>query len=125
MTTDRKMIKMTDKEDVRSINENEILQILIDAELELSPKEKRYWECIRIHPQKWAEQEFGGGRGGFWAVGIFGQNVLWYNELEDGFILSKYNAYGTINTYNSAEQKLSFLIKQVIRSLEGELTYSN
>ena len=118
------MTQMVEKKEIPAVTEHDMFQIILDAELQLSSKGKRYWERIRIHPQKWIEKKFGKGCGGFWVVGILGNNIIWYNELEDGFIISEYESFGTISTYNSAEQKLSFLIEQIIRKFEGEFQYS-
>ncbi|MEO1675926.1 MAG: hypothetical protein AAFR72_10960, partial [Pseudomonadota bacterium] len=50
---------------------------------------------------------------GFWVVGIIGQTVLWYNDIEEGFNHSKYSNFGTIDDYwcdqNNFEYALKFL----------------
>ncbi len=37
--------------------------------------------------------------GGFWAVGLIGRNVIWYNDIEGGFNISSFTTFGSIGAY--------------------------
>ena len=43
-----------------------------------------------IPPEKWEQSPWGIQGGGFWAVAVKGDLVLWYNDIEDGFNVSRY-----------------------------------
>jgi hypothetical protein len=57
------------------------------------------WERIRIRPEKWQCSPWGDLGEGFWAVAINDGNVLWYNDIEDGFNWSRYSKRGVIDDY--------------------------
>ena|ERR1700682_3499399 len=57
------------------------------------------WNAIRINPEKWQQHPYGDLGGGFWAMGVIGRSVIWYNDREDGFNRSVYSAYGVIDDY--------------------------
>lgn len=59
----------------------------------------RLWKLISIKPEKWQEKKYGEEGGGFWVVAIFGQRVMWYNDIEEGFNTSRYHQYGLIDEY--------------------------
>ena len=55
---------------------------------------RRLWNAIRIEPQKWKLHPWGDMGGGFWAVGVIGRHVVWFNDIEDGFNISPYEVAG-------------------------------
>jgi len=57
------------------------------------------WERIRIEPAKWQCSPWGDQGGGFWAVAIEDTNVLWYNDIEEGFNWSRFTERGVIDEY--------------------------
>ena len=48
------------------------------------------WNRMRIEPEKWSCSPYADDRGGFWAVAVDGERVLWFNDNEDGFNWSRY-----------------------------------
>src|SRR3546814_962980 len=82
--------------------EAEIYDIVLKEEAQLRLKAKRMWEMIKIEPEKWHAPVYGSGSYSFWTVGIFGNRVLWYNEIEGEFVISKIETYGKIGTDGSA-----------------------
>jgi hypothetical protein len=36
---------------------------------------------------------------GFWVVGLIGRKVVYYNDIEEGFNISDYKTYGTVDGY--------------------------
>jgi len=100
------------------ISESTLFDLIIESETIMSSKENRYWEKIRIPPVKWKEQTYGETGGGFWVVGIIGSEVIWYNDIEDGFNTSKYSSIGIINDYSCNQDELHIVIKQLSYYLE-------
>ena len=77
---------------------------------EMDDKTLRFWNSIKIVPKKWFEKDYGIEGGGFWVVGLIGSNVIWYNDIEDGFNISKYSKYGTIDEYYCNQDELKYTI---------------
>ena len=63
------------------------------------------WNKISIKPMKWEESEFGDEGGGFWVVAIIGNEIIWYNDIEEGFNISDFKVEGKIEEY-FAEQDI-------------------
>ena len=111
------------------LSEARLWDVLLKAEAELRPKTARFWELIKIDPERWHAQKYGSGSHSFWAVGLFGQRVIWYNEIESrcvtGFVLSDYHAYGQIGDQRTHETELRYHVEQLIRHIDGEQAYSS
>src|ERR1700730_6100450 len=74
-----------------------VLQTRIDQGFaRMTPSQQRFWNAIRIDPQKWRQHPHGDQGGGFWVVAVIGRTVVWYNDIEDGFNRSNYSAHGVI-----------------------------
>ena len=91
-----------------SLNELEIN--ILKGELELKGELLNFWNLIKIEPQKWQEKEFGEEGGGFWVVAIFGNEVIYYNDIEEGFNISPYETYGHIKEYWCNQSELNWTI---------------
>lgn len=81
------------------ITESALWDLILAAEARMEPPESKLWECVRVPPQKWKEHSYGDLGEGFWVVGIIGNTVIWYNDIEDGFNQSSYMDFGTIGEY--------------------------
>lgn len=76
------------------------LEELIAQQLgECTPETRAQYELNAIQKQKWSLYPWGDTGGGFWAIAILGNYVLWYNDIEDGFNTSTYVKEGTIEQY--------------------------
>jgi len=84
----------------------------------LTPREDRLWEAIRINPEKWQQHPYGDHCGGFWVVGLIGRRVIWFNNMERGFNISSYRAYGQINEYRGNWDSLDDVMKTLLNYLE-------
>jgi hypothetical protein len=88
----------------------------------MSPAELRLWNAIRIEPEKWQQHPYGDQGNGFWAVGLIGRSVLWYNDIENGFNRSQFSTYGTIDDYwcnpDELETTLQFLVSTLERGAD-------
>ncbi len=102
--------------DWQPISEERILDLVNRGRNTMNPIERRFWDYISIYPEKWPLHPFGDLGGGFWAVGLIGRGVLWYNDIEDGFNRSRYSFYGTIpnDEYWCNQDDLEHQIRQVM-----------
>lgn len=88
----------------------EIFEKIHSAENELRGDLLNFWDLIKIDPEKWAEEKYGKEGGGFWVVGLIGRRVIYYNDIEEGFNISDYTTYGTIDNYVCNQDDLYFTI---------------
>lgn len=73
------------------------LQALMAREMDgCAPERRAYWERVAFPPEKWSLPPWGDLGGGFWAVAVDGDRVLWYNDIEDGFNISRFERRGEI-----------------------------
>lgn len=80
--------------------------------------QRRLWEAIRIQPEKWALHPWGDESGGFWVVGLIGNVVVWFNEIEDGFNRSLYRRHGVIDEYFCNQDELEIAIQQLLMVIQ-------
>ncbi len=86
------------------ISFDDLYEEIIDFEkYEKSKELLNLWKLIKILPEKWKEPEHGMKGGGFWAVAVIGEQVIWYNDIEEGFDRSRFTEYGTISEYGSGQ----------------------
>ena len=73
-------------------------------------------------PAKWKLQPWGDSGGGFWAVGLIGSHVIWYNDIEHGFNISPYAVPGTIGDYRCNQGSLQPVLWDLLHEIEtGEV----
>ncbi len=61
-----------------------------------SGRQLAIYAATAIPPVKWRQSPWGDEGGGFWAVAVLGSKVLWYNDIEEGFNVSRFEEYGRI-----------------------------
>ena len=81
------------------ISEDALLSLIASAEAAMQPPVRAFWERVRVRPVKWALPPWGDEGGGFWVVAVVGQECVWYNDIEDGFNVSRFEAFGRIADY--------------------------
>jgi len=87
------------------------------GENNMTPTEYCFWEQIKIKPIKWKELTLGIEGQGFWVVALYQDQVLYYNDIEDGFNWSTYEKEGTIKDYFAEQDELQFaLLKLEIKA---------
>ena len=84
----------------------------------MTPAQLRLWEAIRIEPEKWQQHPYGDQGKGFWAVGLIGRTVVWFNDIEDGFNRSRFTEYGTIEQYWCNHDELEISVQYILNALE-------
>lgn len=100
------------------ISEFELAALLKEVVAGMTDKEKRYWDAVKIYPEKWHEETYGAQGGGVWVVGLLGKNVLWYNDIEDGFNVSRFSEYGRLDEYWANQDDLLSIIRRFVWHLE-------
>ncbi|TMN33460.1 hypothetical protein [Pseudoalteromonas sp. S2755] len=94
----------------------------IDNDLEnqfwlLDEPQQRFWNLIKVMPQKWQLSPIGDLGGGFYVVAIFGNQVLYFNDIEDGYNISEFKTFGVINDYfcnqNELHHSINYLYDKV------------
>jgi hypothetical protein len=88
-TTFERPKRATTVSDWTPIAIEELRDVIRVGERELDQSALRLWESIRIDVTKWQLHPWGDEGNGFWVVGLIGSNVLWYNDIEDGFNWSR------------------------------------
>ena len=95
-------------------SESEIWDQINDSWNRMSLPQRRLWEKIKTNPEKWELDPWGKKGGGFWVVAIYGNTVIWYNDIEEGFNRSTYNAYGRISEYWCNQDNLEWTLQHVL-----------
>ena len=63
---------------------------------ECSVEQRVFFRRASIAPAKWESDPWGDRGGGFWVVAVHADRVLWYNDIEDGFNVSRFDVGGEI-----------------------------
>jgi hypothetical protein len=100
------------------ISLNELEEWILRGELRLSAEMLNFWNLIKIKPIKWQEPEYGNGLDGFWVVAIFGNNVIFYNDIEDGFNISQYKNFGQISEYACEQDELDWVVLRLFNRIK-------
>ena len=78
---------------------------------------KNFWYLIKLKkPEKWVNHPMSDMGGGCWVVGIIGNRCLYYNDIEDGFNVSRFKSWGEIDDYYCNQLKLEELIMSIVDS---------
>ena len=97
-----------------SIAKSELFNIMLKSQSRMSLQQRTVWSAINITLSKWQISLEGDAENSFWAVGILGQRVLWYNDVEGGFNNSHYFQYGVIGEYFTAKDTLEDAVQKLI-----------
>lgn len=97
----------------RPISDDALLSLIATAEGAMEPLVLAFWERIRIRPAKWALPPWGDQGNGFWVVAVVGEECVWYNDIEDGFNVSRYEAVGRIADYWCNQSELRNCVASV------------
>jgi hypothetical protein len=95
-------------------SEERVWDLINAAVGRMTVPQERFWDAIRILPEKWAQEPYGNQDGGFWAVAVMGRTVVWYNNIEGGFNFSRYSTYGAIGQYFANQEGLEFVIQELM-----------
>lgn len=98
----------------------QLLSRIAEGESQMTPDLLAFWQDSRIAPVKWSLHPWGDQGGGFWAVSIVGQQVVWFNDIEDGFNSSTFESYGHIKEYWCDQLDLYQCMYRIFTELSGQ-----
>jgi len=99
---------------------SEELQKEIDAGVtKMSARERVLWSFLRVKPRKWALSPWGDEGGGFWVVALGGDTCIYYNDIEDGFNVSRFSRHGFIDDYFCNQDKLQWVIHRMMEAIDA------
>lgn len=105
-----------------AISLDDLLELIAESERDLSASERRLWSLVQVPPEKWALHPWGDEGGGFWVVGVIGRRAIWYNDIEDGFNVSRYSKTGTLRDYLCNQGGLQPVLWDLLHLIEsGEM----
>jgi hypothetical protein len=104
--------------DWKPISESSLWDLLNGAEFRMDVDVARFWEAVRVPPEKWVLHPYGDIGGGFWVVGILGPRVIWFNDIEDGFNVSEYRSPGEIADYWCDQHQLEVVLQQLLHFVQ-------
>ena len=93
------------------ISEEALLALVEAAEFAMEPEVLAFWKRIRVRPVKWQLPPWGDFGGGFWIVAVMGQECVWYNDIEEGFNISRFETFGFIADYECNQAELDACIR--------------
>lgn len=74
------------------------------------------WARIRLDPERWRSSPWSDDDGGFWAVALDGDQVLWFNEIEEGFNWSPWSSRGTIGEYGCNQTTFEEILERIAQA---------
>ena len=102
----------------QSCTEAEISRMINSGIPDLSGSASRFFEAVRIAPEKWVLDPWGKSTNGFWVIAIIGRKVCWFNEIEDGFNTSFYSEYGVIDEYWCDQDDFDLAVRKMKSAVE-------
>ena len=104
------------------IAEGELLNLINIAWEKMSMEQRRFWDVIKIAPIKWDLSPYGDLGCGFWIVAIYGSHVIWFNDIEDGFNISHWSKFGSIDEYWCNQDELQWTVQSAMNHFSGDHT---
>lgn len=89
----------------------DLMMELFMAEQNLDDETLLFWNKIKINPEVWKCIDV--IEDNFWIVAKFHNYVIWYNDIEEGFNISKFITEGDILTYTALKQELHISIDKL------------
>lgn len=96
-----------------SCSQEELLRKIQVAEASMTPQQLAFWRRVRTTPEKWSLPPWGDVGGGFWVVALVDDEVIWYNDIEDGFNVSSIEDRGIIGQYWANQDELQWVIQRM------------
>lgn len=100
------------------ISEESLQSMIATGVASMDPPTLVLWRQIRIQPIKWALSPWGDMGGGFWVVAVADNECIWYNDIEGGFNISRFETIGRIAEYWCNQSELHHTIHSFVRRAE-------
>ena len=78
------------------ISQAALIDIVAQDLAKCSDEVRAYYGRVAVPAAKWTQHSYGEKGAGFWVVAVEGDCVLWYNDIEEGFNVSKFREWGVI-----------------------------
>lgn len=100
------------------ISLKELNDLITQSVAQMEAPARDLWELVRLdRPVKWQLSPWGDEGGGFWVVAILGQKAVWYNDIEDGFNVSRYSTSGLLNEYWCSHDELHHVVNRTCQQI--------
>lgn len=93
---------------------SELQKLIRATEQKLEGNLLSFWQSIKTDPVKWQEKNYGTEGGGFWVVAIYHHQIIWYNDIEEGFNLSHFTTPGHIDEYSCNQDELLWVLRRLV-----------
>ncbi len=100
--------------DWKPISQDGLQELIRGGIQTMSAKDRALWERVKMEPAKWALPPLGDLGGGFWTVSVLGEYALWYNDIEDGFNVSRFRKNGTLDEYICNQDDVSTALHNLV-----------
>ena len=94
-----------------------------DLELEIYFSEQNmedetllFWNEIKISPEIWKCNDV--IEDNFWVVALCENYLIWYNDIEEGFDISRFKIKGEILEYGASHNELNFAVIELKKRIE-------
>lgn len=78
------------------ISRESLEKLVSEGLAEATPVVRDLFARAAVTPTKWQLSPWGDLGGGFWVVAVVDDRVVWYNDIEEGFNVSRFILPGTI-----------------------------
>jgi len=100
------------------MKEEEIWEEINEAYEKMTIPRRKLCDIIRIDPEMWNQHPYGNRGNGFWVVAIYGRQVVWYNDIGNGFNRSMYSKYRELDKYYCNQNGVQELIQYIINEIK-------
>jgi hypothetical protein len=101
------------------ISSEELKKEIDSGITKISSRARALWSILRVTPQKWVLSPWGDEGGGFWVVATGGENCIYYNDIEDGFNVSRYTQHGIIADYFCSHDELQWVVHRMMKAIDA------
>ena len=75
-----------------------------------------FWSQVKISPEIWRSTDF--IEDDFWVVALHENYLIWYNDIEEGFDISRFKIKGEILEYGASHNELNFAVIELKKRIE-------
>ena len=94
-----------------AIKKSDLLFEIYMSEQNMNNEELKLWNSIKINPEVWKCNDV--IEANFWVVAKNNNSIIWYNDIEEGYIFSAFKLKGEILSYKASKQGLDIIIQKL------------
>ena len=80
----------------KPIDQRDLDALVAGGLSDCSEELRQLFARVQVPARKWQLSPWGDAGGGFWVVAVHRDRVLWYNDIEEGFNVSRFEVSGQI-----------------------------